>query len=333
MGARSGIDTRKAETSAILKTTPLFVYADAVRICGHYTPRCSSVNEVLSVRSLTCELLAAVEARLGEAPMWWAAGQVVVSVDIEGNRLYETDGETGDTRATSTPSSPGAVAERAGAELLIGLADGLYTANDWTLLTPIEPEDPTTRTNDCLVDSHGSILVGVMDRAAKPGRSSLYRVTPDGRTTQLLTGLTVSNGMAWMGDQLLHIDTPTRLVRSFRYDPDGILSDPQVFLDLGSEQGTPDGMSIDAEGCVWIAFWNGGAVRRYTPDGDLDTVIRLPVSRPTSCTFGGSDLSTLYITTARPAPDSAPEPLAGSLFACEVDVTGTPSYVFGGGST
>lgn len=144
------------------------------------------------------------------------------------------------------------------------------------------------------------------------GRGTLTRVTGDGSAEQLLT-VAVSNGTGWSpdGSRLYYIDSPTRRVDVFDFDGERA-SGRREFASIEAGEGFPDGLTVDAEGCVWVALWDGGQVRRYTPDGALDRTIPLPVRRPTACAFGGPDLRDLYVTTARVGL-TAPHPLSGSL--------------------
>jgi sugar lactone lactonase YvrE len=130
----------------------------------------------------------------------------------------------------------------------------------------------------------------------------------------VLDDVAVSNGTGWSPDGRLmyYIDSPTRRIDVFDVGEDGLPVDRRPFARIEDGSGFPDGLTVDAGGCVWVALWDGGAVRRYTPSGELDRVVELPVPRPTACAFGGADLTDLYITTARTGP-AAPHPLSGSV--------------------
>ena len=166
--------------------------------------------------------------------------------------------------------------------------------------------------------------------------AELHQTRPDGfryGVTELVGGVGLSNGLDWSDDRrtFYYADSLSGGVDLFGTDPDtGALSDRRCFITVSG--GIPDGLTLDAEGCLWLAVWGTGELRRYTPDGTLDTVVRLPVSQVTSAAFGGADLSTLYITTARenftPA-DRRAQPQAGDIFACTPGVTGRLPYLFG----
>jgi len=161
---------------------------------------------------------------------------------------------------------------------------------------------------------------------------SLYQLSPDGAVTELIGGVALSNGLDWTDDRRVfyYADSLAGGVDAFATDPDaGTLSGRRRFAEVSG--GMPDGLTLDAEGCLWLAVWGSSELRRYTPDGRLDTAVKLPVSQVTSAAFGGADLSTLYITTARenftPA-DLREQPHAGDIFACTPGVTGRPPFLF-----
>ena len=173
------------------------------------------------------------------------------------------------------------------------------------------------------------------DEAA--GGGDLTRVTGDGAVVTVLADVTVSNGTGWSPDGRLmyYIDTPTRRIDVFDVDeaeeggPGGV-SGRRAFAEIEEGAGYPDGLTVDADGCVWVALWDGAAVRRYTPDGKLDRTVALPVARPTACAFGGADLRDLYITTAAAGARPAANPLAGSLLVLPGAGQGLPQPAFAG---
>jgi sugar lactone lactonase YvrE len=169
------------------------------------------------------------------------------------------------------------------------------------------------------------------DEAA--GAGSLYRLDSAGSVSRVLAGVTISNGLAWSDDAatMYYIDSPTQRIDAFSYAADtGEIRDRRPVVHIPAELGSPDGLTIDADGGLWVALWGGGAVHRYL-DGRLDRVIRLPVSQPTSCTFGGPDLDELYVTSAWKglSPDlRRAEPLAGALLRVRPGVRGVPPSFF-----
>jgi sugar lactone lactonase YvrE len=161
-------------------------------------------------------------------------------------------------------------------------------------------------------------------------------VEPDGHVTRVLAGLAIANGMAWSHDDrlLYFIDSATGRIDVLDFDPaDGRATNRRPLIEIPARAGWPDGMTIDANGALWVALWDGHAVRRYTPAGDLDRIVELPVARVTSCTFGGPSLTDLYVTTARDglsADQLAAQPLAGGLFVVRPGVGGLPAFRFAG---
>jgi len=280
-------------------------------------------------------------ATLGEVPIWSASEQAVYWVDIRAPVLHRFDARTGQDRAWPMPEAIGAVAFDARGGLLVALASGLYRfapeSGALSLEAPIEAEIATSRLNDGRCDRQGRFWVGSMDRSTPHTRGALYRYDPDGTLTRLFGDVEVPNGIAFSPDglRLYFWDTPTRALRCFDLDPaSGAIVNERVFA-IAEQPGNPDGAVTDAEGGLWVTHFGGWRLTRYTPDGRVDRTVRLPVEQPTACCFGGPDLGTLYVTSARVRLDEAAlqrGPLAGGLFAFETDIPGLPEPVFGRGS-
>lgn len=209
----------------------------------------------------------------------------------------------------------GAVKPRAGGGFVLNLRDGVGLLDEddtfrWLHHDPV----PGRRANDAAVAPDGSLWAGTMRYDEAAGGGALSRVTGDGTAEVVLDDVAVSNGTGWSPDGRLmyYIDSPTRRVDVFDFVDGRRPVDRRPLVEIEEGAGFPDGLTVDADGCVWVALWDGGAVRRYTPDGELDRVIELPTPRVTACAFGGADLTDLYITTARVGL-SAPHPVAGSL--------------------
>jgi sugar lactone lactonase YvrE len=202
-----------------------------------------------------------------------------------------------------------------------------------TLLAQPEADTPArTRMNDGKCDALGRFWAGSMAFDKTAGAGSLYRLDPDLTVTVALRGVTISNGLAWSpdGTQLYYIDTPTQRVDRFRIASDGTLHDRAPVI--GIEDGFPDGMCIDDEGCLWVAVWGGHAVRRYSTQGELLAVVDVDAAQVSSCCFGGPDGRTLFITTSREgygAAELAADPHAGTVFCAAVDVSAPPAAAFG----
>lgn len=177
------------------------------------------------------------------------------------------------------------------------------------------------RFNDAKCDPRGRAWAGSMAYDGTPGAGALYRLDPGPTATVVVAGVTTGNGLGWSPDrrELYFVDSPIQTVRAYPYDDDtGHIGDPRLVVAVPPGAGTPDGLCVDDDGCIWVALWDGSAVRRYTPGGRLDAVIPLPVARPTSCCFGGD---VLYITSARHGLANVQSP-DGAVFAVDVGTTG-----------
>ncbi|MET9356994.1 SMP-30/gluconolactonase/LRE family protein [Streptomyces sp. NPDC006617] len=276
---------------------------------------------------------------LGEG-VRWVDGRLVC-VDILTGRLLTPDGDgAAPLRTLARLDVPlGAVAPVAG-------RPGVWIAAAGTgicLLTPgTDPEwlaDPeraaptAMRMNDGCADPHGRFWAGSMAYDGTPDAGSLYRTGPDGTVTRVLDGITVPNGPAFDrdGTTMYLADSARGLVRRYSVDPrNGDLGEGEEFARVTG--GSPDGMTVDAEGALWTAVWGAGEVRRYLPDGTLATVLRLPVTQPAGVCLGGDDGHTLYVTTARVGL-AAPGPLDGAVFRARVEVPGLPTAAYSSTAT
>ncbi|MDG5804461.1 SMP-30/gluconolactonase/LRE family protein [Streptomyces ossamyceticus] len=257
-------------------------------------------------------------ATLGEGPTWDADAQRLIWIDILRSRVYTFDPASGRRTILVTEQHVGAAKPRVGGGLVLNLRDGVGLRDAdggfrWLHHEPVAGR----RANDAAVAPDGSLFAGTMRYDEAPGGGTLARFTAEGLAQGVLDDVAVSNGTGWSpdGQLMYYIDSPTRRIDVFDYaETDGVRLpvDRRPFVTIEEGAGFPDGLTVDAEGCVWVALWEGGAVRRYTPSGELDRVVRLPTPRPTACAFGGADLTDLYITTARVGTDT-PHPLSGSL--------------------
>jgi sugar lactone lactonase YvrE len=293
-------------------------------------------------RPLRAEHFLQDECVLGEGPFWFEGR--LYWVDIERGLLLSVDGRGGDRRSHSVGRRLGAAAPIEGRRFVVAVQDGIgildTEAGSVSILASPEASLPGSRFNDGKCDPAGRFLAGTLDMDGQERSSGLYSIDGRGRLRRLLDGVTISNGLAWTADggTLYHIDTPTFEIARFDYDvATGTLGERHVVVRVPPEMGFPDGMEIDANGDLWVAHWDGGAVRCWSPrTGRCLTEVRLPCSRPTSCCFGGPDLDRLFITTARIGLSEtalAGQPLAGGLFSCQVGVAGSPVRLFGGTAT
>ncbi|GAA1264739.1 SMP-30/gluconolactonase/LRE family protein [Sphaerisporangium rubeum] len=273
-----------------------------------------------------------------EGVVWDGDAGLVRFVDIPKGRVFHADPATAEAGHADLPAPITAVhpTTRPGT-LLVADGDGMALASGGELTERLAAPlagRPEIRMNDGNVDPAGRYLAGSMAYDSTPGAACLYRLDPDRSLHTLLTGLTVSNGIDWSPDGALcyFIDTPTRRVDVFDYDvTTGALSGRRVFADTSDGPGMPDGMTVDADGGVWVAFWGGSRVVRYAPDGTADLVVRLPVTQVTSCAFGGPGLDQLYITTSTEGlspGELSEQPAAGALFRAEPGHRGRPSNRF-----
>lgn len=282
--------------------------------------------------TLAFDVAVRAEAELGEGATWDPATGRLLWIDILNSRVHTYDPATGRRTVRRTEQHVGAVKPRAGGGLVLNLRDGvgLLDADDtfrWLHHEPVAGR----RGNDAAVAPDGSLLAGTMRYDEATGGGTLSRVTGDGTATVLLDDVTVSNGTGWSPDGRLmyYIDTPTRRVDVCDFGEDGTIAGRRPLAEIEEGAGFPDGLTVDADGCVWVALWDGGAVRRYTPSGELDRVIELPVPRVTCCAFGGPGLTDLYVTTARVGL-AAPHPLAGSLLVVPGAGKGVAQPAFAG---
>ncbi|WP_371635154.1 SMP-30/gluconolactonase/LRE family protein [Streptomyces zaomyceticus] len=270
-------------------------------------------------------------AALGEGPTWDPATGRLIWVDILGSRVHTYTPANDRRTVMATEQHVGAAKPCADGGLVVNLRDGVgrYGPDDtfaWLLRDPV----PGRRGNDAAVAPDGALWAGSMRYDEAPGGGNLVRLAPDGAAREVLPAVTVGNGMGWSPDGSLMyvIDTPTLRVDVCRTDAD-LATNRRAFATVEPGAGFPDGLTVDADGGVWVALWDGGQLRRYTPRGRLDRVVTLPVRRPTACVFGGPGLRDLYITTARTGLPH-PHPLSGSLLVLRDAGQGLPGTPFGG---
>ncbi|MGY1580310.1 SMP-30/gluconolactonase/LRE family protein [Streptomyces sp. MN13] len=271
------------------------------------------------------------EAALGEGPTWDAARGRLLWLDILGSRVHTYEPSTGRRTIRTTEQHVGAVKPRANGGLVLNLRDGVGLLDpDGTFRWLHHEPVPGRRANDAAVAPDGALWAGTMRYDEAPGGGTLSRVSADGTVDVVLDDVAVSNGTGWSPDgrRMYYVDSPTRRVDVFDVDGPRI-GNRRPLTEIEEGAGFPDGLTVDADGCVWVALWDGGAIRRYTPAGDLDRVIPLPTPRVTACAFGGPGLTDLYITTARVGL-TAPHPLSGSLLVIPGAGQGLPQPAFEG---
>jgi sugar lactone lactonase YvrE len=292
---------------------------------------------VMGVRTATvAEPVGDLRAEHGEGPYWVPEDDCLLWVDIAAgrlNRTYLPGGETlsSDLGAVSAafPAVSGGILTAGGSKLVLHLP--AERGGQWVTRTIAEvPARQHLRFNDAGVDPAGRVWVGSMHLQESEPVGELYRLDPGG-LTPVVKGVTVSNGLGWSPDgaRMYYVDSPMHRVDMFDYDPaTGEAFQRRRFADLSTFEGVPDGLTVDADGCVWVAMWGGGVLRRFAPTGHQDAAIAVPASQPSSCAFGGPGLADLYVTTARVGlteQELRAQPLAGRLLRLHPGPVGLPS--------
>jgi sugar lactone lactonase YvrE len=276
-------------------------------------------------------LLPAPMSALGEGPLWDDRDQSLYWLDIPQGRVHRMDAD-GSFASWDVGQRVSAIVPRASGGLVVAGRNGFMTldlpSGELTMLAPVEQDRPENRMNDGACDRAGRFYAGTMADDERPGAGALYRLDPDLQLTTLLTGVGISNGIGWSPDDRLmyYVDSHAHQVDVFDYDPaTGAIDGRRQFAPVGQGDVQPDGLTVDADGGVWVGVWDGGALLRYDPDGRMRDALQLPAARVTSCAFGGPGLDRLYITTAAGDGEHA-----GGLFVCEPGVTGQPGHPFRG---
>lgn len=292
---------------------------------------------------MKAELLLDARATLGEGSIWDPRLNLLWWVDIMEKKLFAYIPDTGENRTYGMPSEIGTVVPRSGPGLAVALRDGFYFYEPETgLLDQVadpEPEISSNRFNDGKCDPAGRFWAGTMGAGPEAARNagSLYCLFPDGSVKKWVDGIACSNGICWSLDHttMYYIDTPTQRVDAFDYDHDtGEVSNRRPVIEIDPETGHPDGMTMDAEGNLWIAHWAGFRVSCWNPQtGTQVAEVSVPAARVTSCAFGGPNLETLFITTAGVGlsdEEKKEQPHAGGLFHLKPGVSGIPACCFAG---
>lgn len=271
--------------------------------------------------------------RLGEAPLWLARTGELVFSDLEGRALHRYGWDTRLLVSARFEQRVCCVAEVSGEDaLLVGLEHRMEVVGPDGSREVVSGEVPlAVRLNDGACDPRGRFFVSTMGYHREPGMGVLHRLERDGRLTEVMAGLTVPNGMGWSpdGTVLYHVDSAAQSIAVLPYDVDvGTIGTARSRIDVSGLAGWPDGMAVDVEGNLWVAFWGGAAVHCFDPAGTHLHEVTVPVPAPTSCVFAGPGLATLVITTAE--DPSGVHPDAGGLFAADVGVCGAPRPAWSG---
>jgi sugar lactone lactonase YvrE len=287
---------------------------------------------------LTIECVSDVRAVLGEGPIWVERDAALYWVDIKGRRLFRLD-DRGQLTEWTTPMRVGSVAPLAEPGFVAGTDVGIAIvhpdANLYEVILQPEADRPGNRFNDGKVDREGRFWAGSMDDLQRRASGALYRVDVNRKITRVDDHYRIANGPAFSPDGriMYHNDTGRNVTYAFDLSKAGEPGERRIFAKHDPAGGHPDGMTVDSEGCLWIAFWGGWCLRRFSPAGECLSTIRMPVEQPSSCTFGGPDFDRLYVTSARESLSDDQlemQPNAGGLFMLVPGVRGIPDLPFAG---
>lgn len=282
------------------------------------------------------ECIVDCRATLGEGPVWVAREQALYWVDIKGLRIFRRDAG-GTVTQWPTPFRVGSIAPAAAGGFVAGTEHGFaridLDAGGFDILSDPETDRPANRFNDGKVDRAGRFWAGTMDDRELEALGALYRLDGAAEPVRIDDGYRVTNGPAFSRDgrRMYHTDSALRTIWTFEVAEDGAATNKRPFAHFKGADGYPDGMTVDAQNCLWVAFWDGWCVRRLSPAGEVLTTFQLPVERPTSVAFGGPDLDQLFVTSARiglNAEALSLQPYAGGLFVFEPGVTGLAEVPF-----
>ncbi|HXU57693.1 MAG TPA: SMP-30/gluconolactonase/LRE family protein [Verrucomicrobiae bacterium] len=277
--------------------------------------------------------------KLGEVPVWDVAEQALYWVDIEGKLLQRYTPATQAVDRWHMPERISSFALRGEGGLIVAFASGLalYDLVTGGIKWIARPDkNPRNRFNEGKCDRRGRFWAGTMDDRLSAHSASLFRVDPDLTVHRMLGEIGISNCFVWSlaNDAFYFADSLDRRIYCFDYDhAAGRIANRRLFVDTTAQNVVPDGGTIDEEGFIWNAQWDGWRVVRYAPDGRIDRIVEMPVQKPTSCMFGGPDLSILYVTSAiwDLTPDKLrDQPAAGGLFALDLGIRGVPEPRFAG---
>jgi D-xylonolactonase len=277
------------------------------------------------------DALGDLRCEVGENPLWHQAEQRLYWTDIPAGRVFRYSPQSGVCETIYEGKVVGGFTIQSDSSLLLFMAEGTIARwKEGTLTTVVDGigDEQDSRFNDVIADPKGRVFCGTMATVEHPGR--LYRLDPSGKLTKILGGIRCSNGMAFSSDRryLYYTDSFEYVIYRFHYSQNtGDITGQEVFIRGTEADGYPDGLVCDAEGFLWSARWGGGCIIRYTPEGKEDRRIELPVKQVASLAFGGPELDTMYVTTAKGDRSDAPNALEGALFHSKSNVRGVPEFL------
>jgi len=272
-------------------------------------------------------------AELGEGPVWSTSDDALWFVDIKGRRVLRFDPKTKTRQSFQAPDQVSFILQETDDSFIAGLPGRLArfipATGAFDLVVALESDLPRNRLNDACIDPAGRLWFGTMDDQETDPSGVLYCWHGIGAPVPHDQGFVISNGLAHSPDgrSLYHTDTVQRTIYRFDAAAEGSIFNKQVFIEIEEGAGFPDGTAVDADGCLWVALWNGWAVRRYSPRAELLETVKLPCANVTKLAFGGDSLKTAFITTAQAGlsrKELGAQALAGSIFAFETEVSGLP---------
>ncbi len=285
------------------------------------------------------ELVLDSQSDLGEGAIWnWKTGELIW-INITGKILNFYNPKIGNNKEMFTGQMIGTVVPAESGQVMVALKNGIYSLDPATgtkkqMANP-EADLPDNRFNDGKCDPAGRFWAGTMSMTGQKEAGALYRLDSDSTIDKMMESVSISNGIVWSPDatKMYYIDTPTQKVMAYDYDNEtGDISNPSVAVEVAKEMGSPDGMTIDADGNIWVALWGGSAVACWNPEtGKLLKKINIPAKNVTSCAFGGDNLETLYITTARQntnGEELQTFPHAGGVFKTKPGAKGMKAFFF-----
>jgi L-arabinonolactonase len=275
---------------------------------------------------------------VGEGPLWNMKEQAIYWVDIDGKKIQRYFTQTKTYESFDMPAKICLMAFRTQGGMIVGAEDGLYfwdsAENKLDFITHPEKGKSEARFNDGKVDRRGRLWAGTM--TFEGASSSLYRVDADLSVHRMETGVTISNGVGWSPDNrtMYFVDSIRYVIYAYDFDLEtGAITNRRPFVKLDKSFGIPDGLTVDSEGYVWCAIYGGWKVMRYDPQGKVAAEIQFPVSKPSSCMFGGQDLDELYVTSISEGlsdEEKLQQPMTGDLFVIKTNVKGLPEPDFAG---
>ena len=276
---------------------------------------------------------------LGESPVWDYKQNKLYWVDIENCLLHMFNPDTQEHNSIKTEEHPGSITITKSGNILLALQNSIselnFSSRTLKKIIPLEKNIHNNRSNDGKCDPAGRLWIGTMDMNLKKSAGSLYCMNPDYSIKKIFGDISISNGMAWDNNIMYYTDTYTRKIQAFDYDiKTGNIINPRAVIKIPAKMGFPDGFTLDHEGMLWVAHWGYSHICRWNPhNGKLLDKINLPVKNITSCTFGGPELDTLFITTAqekeKPGTNRNITKSGGSVYYCKPGYTGYPVSYFG----